>query len=98
MARCTQRLGRFITMRCRTFALPSTATFKNARNRPVHLANPSPSGREMANPEEELRNLATAIIEESGDEAHKWAKQRAALFRQEGDYPRAGFWEDVAAV
>ena len=52
----------------------------------------------MAYPEEELRNLATAIIEESGDEAHQWAKRRAVLFRKAGDYTRAGFWEDVAAL
>jgi hypothetical protein len=50
----------------------------------------------MAHPEEELRNLATAIIEESGADAHEWTKRRAALFRKEGDYTRAGFWEDVA--
>ena len=50
----------------------------------------------MAHPEEELRNLAVAIIEASGDDAHQWAKRRATLFRKEGDYSRAGFWEDVA--
>jgi hypothetical protein len=58
----------------------------------------APLGRatDMAHPEEELRNLATAIIEESGADAHEWTKRRAALFRKEGDYTRAGFWEDVA--
>ena len=50
----------------------------------------------MANIEEQVRELAVAVIEESGEDAHRWTKLRAAHFRKEGDITRAQLWDRVA--
>jgi hypothetical protein len=50
----------------------------------------------MAEPEEEIRELATAIIEECGEDAHHWATLRAAHLRGQGDRERAVIWDRVA--
>jgi hypothetical protein len=52
----------------------------------------------MPEREEELHELAVAIIEDCGDEAHAWTLRRAALLRREGVHARAEFWERVAAM
>jgi hypothetical protein len=52
----------------------------------------------MAEREDQIRDLAVAIIEENGADAHRWTKLRAELFRNEGDHQRAAFWEDVAEL
>ena len=45
----------------------------------------------MTDREEQLREIAVAIIEEVGDDAHRRTKLRAAHYRVEGDRDRADF-------
>ena len=50
----------------------------------------------MANIDKHVHDLAMAVIEESGEDAHHWTKLRAARFRTEGDFTRAALWDRVA--
>jgi hypothetical protein len=50
----------------------------------------------MANIDEQVHELAVAVIEDSGEDAHRWTKLRAAHFRKEGDNTRADLWDRVA--
>ena len=52
----------------------------------------------MAEREEQLRDLAAAIIEECGEDADHWVQLRVAHCRNEGDHTRAQFWEEVGAL
>jgi hypothetical protein len=50
----------------------------------------------MAEPEDEVRGLATAVIKECGEDAHHWAMLRAAHLRGQADRERAVIWDRVA--
>ena len=52
----------------------------------------------MARREEQIRELALAVIDDRGADAHYWTSLRAARFRKDGDHVRAELWDYVAAL